>query len=524
VLYVEDCVEQAFRLADYLVDARDLVVQYESYNMSYRLARSVMDLSISDIPLAAIQGPPGSGKTFITELLAEDYIAEELLSTRDLIFYVAPTNELVIQACKRVLARIFRKVAPTVEERCRWVRDIPELVRVLGYKITSNRRMVLKGVCGEGVNVSKMVDLKIDENVKLVFLTEFQRPYIKGSMEKAGGEGKRDIKIIVDEASRSPYFRFFIPIVRRIVSSNYSDYPVALVVLGDPQQAITISEYGRDILLMNVVKKKLEEMQMENHFNMLDVTFRLPAPSHEPISYGYYDGRLNAIADGLSRLGNFNFDSQRILELLNKYEDVSKTDLQKVVYAIEDAISSKTPIIVLDTDKFNEGDTLDPKRAKLGFYASLALSVWLSDLSLNPKDNVAVTSIYSDMPLFVKYAMGRRGLLNIDKFNIATLTVQSMIGDERRFIVTMLGKEYISDITEQYSTLYAREPELLNVQLSRHNGLLIMIGCVDCLSKFALQRSKLGYEKIANTANKLKELINNGDAIYECFKGKGCVK
>lgn len=521
MLYVEDCVERAFRLADYLGDARDLTIRYESYNTSYRLARSAMDLSISDIPLATIQGPPGSGKTFITELLAEDYIAEELLSTRDLVFYVAPTNELVMQACIRVLARIFRKLAPTVEERCRWVRDIPELVRVLGYKITSNRRMVLGGVCGEGINVSKMVDLKIDENVKLVFLTEFQRPYIKDSMEKAGREGKRDIKIIVDEASKSPYFRFFIPIVRRIVSSNYSDYPVALVVLGDPEQAITISEYGRDILLMNVVKKKLDEMQIENHFNMLDVTFRLPKPSHEPISYGYYDGRLNAVTDGLSRLGNFDFNSRRVLELLNRYEDVSKTDLQKVVYAIEDAISSKTPIIVLDTDKFNEGDTLDPKRAKLGFYASLALSVWLSDLSLNPKDNVAVTSIYSDMPLSVRYAIGRRGLPSID-----TLTVQSMIGGERRFIVTMLGKEYISDITEQYTTLYAREPELLNVQLSRHSGLLTMIGCVDYLSKFASERSKLGYEKIANTANKLMDLISNGEAIYECFKtnNRKCIK
>ena len=521
MLYVEDCVEQAFRLADYLGDARSLIVQYESYNMSYRSARSVMDLSISGIPLAAIQGPPGSGKTFIAELLAEDYIAEELLSTRDLVFYVAPTNELVIRACIRVLARIFRKLAPTIGERCRWARDIPELVRVLGYKITSNRRMVLRGVCGEGINISKMVDLKIDENVKLVFLTEFQRPYIKGCTEKASGEGKRNIKIIVDEASKSPYFRFFIPIVRCIASSNYNDYPVALVVLGDPEQAITIGEYGRDILLMNVVRKKLTEMQMENHFNMLNLTFRLPKPSHEPISYGYYNGGLDAIADGVSRLRNFNFNSRRVLELLNRYEDASKTDLQRVIDAIEDAISSKTPIIVLDTDRFNERDTLDTQRAKLGFYASLALSVWLSDLSLNPRDHVAVTSIYSDMPLFVRYAMGRRSLPNID-----TLTVQSMIGDERRFIVTMLGKEYISDITEQYTTLYAREPELLNVQLSRHSGLLTMIGCVDCLSKFASERSKLGYEKIANTANKLMDLINNGEAIYECFKtnNRKCIK
>jgi replicative superfamily II helicase len=65
-----------------------------------------------DVPLAAVQGPPGSGKTYIVELLAEEYIVNQLLESNELIFYIAPTNELVFDACVRVLAAIFRKVAP----------------------------------------------------------------------------------------------------------------------------------------------------------------------------------------------------------------------------------------------------------------------------------------------------------------------------------------------------------------------------------------------------------------------------
>jgi hypothetical protein len=510
MLAVEECLERAFFQADAPRGRLDLS-RFPAYNDSYRLAYRVLRLDL-DVPLAAVQGPPGSGKTYIVELLAEDYIVNQLLESNELIFYIAPTNELVFDACVRVLAAIFRKVAPDRKERCRWARGIPDVVRVLGYRIKSSRRPALQEICGDGIDAAKMVDLKIDENVRLVFSTEFQRPYI----EDKGG--KRPIKVIVDESSKSPYFRALIPMVRRIAASQYKDFPEALVALGDPQQAISITEYGRDILLMNVVKRKLKEHKLEDRYKLLDVTFRLPEPSHEPISAGYYGGLLKALEDGSRRLSGLNFDSRNVLAQMNKYINVSKTEVQRVVSLLEEAINSKIPLAVLDVEVFKSGDTLDETRAKLGFYATLALYLWSKGLGGGL--GLAATSIYSDMSWSIDFQMGRLRL-GFDN----SYTVQAMIGGEQDFVVTMLGKEYAaSDWAEMFATLYAREPELLNVQLSRHRRLLVAIGCVECLKNFSLRRGGVYDERISNTGKKMVELIEGRRAVYGCFKQSRCLR
>ncbi len=508
MLAVEDCLERAFSQAEVPRRRLDLSL-FPAYSDSYRLAYQALRLDL-DVPLAAVQGPPGSGKTYIVELLAEDYIVNQLLESNELVFYIAPTNELVFDACVRVLAAIFRKVASDRKERCRWARGIPDVVRVLGYRIKSSRRPALQGICGDGIEAAKMVDLKIDENVRLVFSTEFQRPYIEG--------GKRPIKVIVDESSKSPYFRALIPMVRRIAASQYRDFPEALVALGDPQQAISITEYGRDILLMNVVKRKLRERGLEHLYKLLDVTFRLPEPSHEPISAGYYGGLLKALEDGSRRLSGFNFDSRKVLAQMNKYINVSKAEVQRVVSLLEDAINSKIPLAVLDVDVFKSGDTLDETRAKLGFYATLALYLWSKGLGSGL--GLAATSIYTDMSWSIKFQMGRLGLRFDNSY-----TVQAMIGGEQDFVVTMLGKEYAaSNLAEMFATLYAKEPELLNVQLSRHRRLLVAIGCVECLKDFSLRRGGIYDERISDTGKKMMELIEGGRAVYGCFKQSRCLR
>jgi len=508
MLAVENCLERAFFQGEVPRWRLDLS-RFPAYNDSYRLAYQALRLDL-DVPLAAVQGPPGSGKTYIVELLAEDYMVNQLLELNELVFYIAPTNELVFDACVRVLAAIFRKVAPDPGERCRWARGIPDVVRVLGYRIKSSRRPALQGICGDGIEAAKMVDLKIDENVRLVFSTEFQRPYIEG--------GKRPVKVIVDESSKSPYFRALIPMVRRIAASQYRDFPEALVALGDPQQAISITEYGRDILLMNVVKRKLRERGLEYLYKLLDVTFRLPEPSHEPISAGYYGGLLKALEDGSRRLSRFNFDSRNVLTQMNKYINVSKAEVQRVVSLLEDAINSKIPLAVLDVDAFKSGDTLDETRAKLGFYATLALYLWSKGLGGGL--GLAATSIYTDMSWSIDFQMGRLRL-GFD----SSYTVQAMIGGEQDFVVTMLGKEYAaSNLAEMFATLYAREPELLNVQLSRHRRLLVAIGCVECLKNFSLRRGGIYDERISDTGKKMMELIEGGRAVYGCFKQSRCLR
>ena len=502
MLYVEDCLEGAF----FLAEAPSRHIDEDRYRSAYYKSLDAMKLKL-EMPAVAIQGPPGSGKTYIVERLAEDYIAEEFWKRDDLIFYVAPTNELAYEACKRVLSRILRKLAPGREERCRQLRDIPARVRLLGYKIRSRARRVLTDICKDGINASEMADLTIGEQVRLVFTTEFQRPFIK--------DLRREIKIVVDESSKSPYFRAFIPLVRRIAEKEFKDYPLALIALGDPQQAITVESYGRDILLMNVMKEKLSQVA-PNNYVLLNKTFRLPSPSEVPISEGYYGGKLSAIESGQERLRGYTFNAQTVLRWLSRWEDTSKSDIQQLVNLLEEAINNRIPLVLLNTERFIEGDTLDMRRVKLAYYATLALGVWLAggrpENSRCLGHEFAVTSIYTDPPLAVEYELGRRGLC------IERHTVQSMIGGERDFIVTILGQEYSTDVYEVYSTLYAREPELLNVQLSRHRRLQVVVGCIDCLERFKPRVGRIGDERIATTGKKLKELADSRQAVYGDFK------
>jgi len=490
VLSVEECVERAFALAERPTRHIDEGSYRQAYGLALRVIRGD-----EEIPLAAIQGPPGSGKTYVVERMAEEYLAEEFFTGEDLVIYIAPTNELTWEACARVLSRILRRLAPDDErERCRVVRELPYLVRVLGYKIRSVGT-ALRGKCGDGVKLSEMVDLKVGEFVRLVFTTEFQRPYIKST---------RDIKLIVDESSKSPYFRAFIPLVRRISSKEFRDYPVSMVVLGDPQQAIMSEGYGRDILLMNVAKKYLGE----RNYIMLDLTFRLPEPSEYPISMGFYEGRLRSVVNRHDRLKGLSLNSDELLRILNRYVNVG-SDLQMVVEALEEAINNSIPLVVFETPQFEPGDTLDRLRAKLGFYTSLALSVWLERYGIHR--SLAVTSIYTDLPQAVGFELRRRGL-SVDR-----MTVQALIGGERDFVVTMLGKEY-RDVADEYATMYAREPELLNVQLSRHRALMAVIGCVNCLSRFPPRPGRIKDLRIRATGEALVDMIERGEVVYRTYE------
>jgi len=161
---------------------------------------------------------------------------------------------------------------------------------------------------------------------------------------------------------------------------------------------------------------------------------------------------------------------------------------------------------------------LDETRAKLGFYATLALYLWSQGLGGGL--GLAATSIYTDMSWSIDFQMGRLGL----RFDNSH-TVQAMIGGEQDFVVTMLGKEYAaSNLAETFATLYAREPELLNVQLSRHRRLLVAIGCVECLKNFSLRRGGIYDERISDTGKKMMELIGGGRAVYGCFKQSRCLR
>jgi len=185
------------------------------------------------------------------------------------------------------------------------------------------------------------------------------------------------------------------------------------------------------------------------------------------------------------------------------------SDLQMVVEALEEAINNSIPLVVFETPQFEPGDTLDRLRAKLGFYTSLALSVWLERYGI--QRSLAVTSIYTDLPQAVGFELRRRGL-SVDR-----MTVQALIGGERDFVVTMLGKEY-RDVADEYATMYAREPELLNVQLSRHRALMAVIGCVNCLSRFPPRPGRIKDLRIRATGEALVDMIERGEVVYRTYE------
>jgi len=63
-----------------------------------------------------------------------------------------------------------------------------------------------------------------------------------------------------------------------------------------------------------------------------------------------------------------------------------------------------------------------------------------------------------------------------------------MLGGEDDIVISMLGKEWISGTNDDEEvTIYFREPENLNVQLSRHKLMLIVIGNLQTLRNSAAE-------------------------------------
>ena len=171
-------------------------------------------------------------------------------------------------------------------------------------------------------------------------------------------------------------------------------------------------------------------------------------------------------------------------------------------------------------DSFRRGDTFDDTRASLALTVSSFLQAAAS--KSNYAFEVAITAPYSDLVNTVEFRFDRRGLSSaIGKPRITT--VQSIIGGEADVVVTMLGKEWsLEDLRlappsyrqrammDFYETLYPREPEVLNVQLSRHKSMLVVIGNIGRLRWLRVGRD----DRIAKTGERLLSLVEEGKAVY----------
>jgi len=447
-------------------------------------AIDLMEESVfGEVNLAAIQGPPGTGKTSVVEGFAERRL-DELVISKGLLIYIAPTNHLVFEAFRRMASILLRKNYS--------LRDIIDCVRVYGSKIYPARKGGSVEINSEVLsyedlrNLTSWLDL---DRVKLVFATEFQRIFAK--LRERIDEPVQ-MHVVADEASKTPFFRVFLPIAEKVVRDPRS-YPISLTVLGDPQQAITVPEAMKAYrvpLLMKHVEKVLEEHGMRDEcFLMLDTTFRLPGPSEVPISHGYYGGALHALYRAGERLGMIEeafIDNRSVIERnLNRAGiDTQRNEVKALLNGLEEVLSAQSPLFTVRTKPFPSGDTYERERVWYATIVSTALqeASRLSEVSIN----TIVTAPYSDLVTSFSLRYKRLGSPLSNNPPLA-VTVQSLVGGEGDVIVAMMGKEwgarrvsyyspYYVPYEEDQETLYFREPEVFNVQSSRHRALYILIG------------------------------------------------
>ncbi|NPA84491.1 MAG: AAA family ATPase [Crenarchaeota archaeon] len=509
-----ESIVEALRLARAVQEGKRALV----LNSSQQKAVEILLGSINGTgkaPLGGVQGPPGTGKTSVVEYFAYKHLADMIdTMNNELIIYVAPTNHLVAQAFERVSAALLAKGLG--------VRDVIDRVRVYGYRIGVHgcgeilERAVEEGIADRdevpSAEVLKtVVHEGVDPNrVRIVFATEYQR--VSGRFLSKPDR----VHLIVDESSKSPFYRAFISIADHVM--RHDDYISSLVVLGDPEQAITVPQAFREqrvSLLMERVKRLLELNSIDkDNFVMLDVTYRLPGPSEQPISYGFYDGKL--WAHSLAR--------QRMRELRNLFEDArsrvqslfhkAPSEAQRVFDAIYSAVSSEVPLTVIETRPFKAYksiSTYDPWRTELGLYASLVLQAFAYEAMKGSYyvPQTMVIAPYSDVVTNVSFNFRRRyPSLPPPRSS----TVQAVIGGEADAVVAVLGKEYSTSGrgflwgSDGVDTMYFNEPPVLNVQLSRHYKFMVIIGSTAKLKE-------AHNPKLSKTMKKIHELVEGDNAV-----------
>jgi len=498
-----------FNLDDGLIQAINIASKEQKWELlrSQGKAIKLMSQTISgDINLAAIQGPPGTGKTSVVEAFARNELPGFISKKeKEIVIYIAPTNHLVFQAFIRIAAELIRAGFD--------LRTILNLIRVYGSKIRpykKRNRIEFNNISIDSENLNQIM-AKLDENVKLILATEFQR-----ISYKLGQIVPDAIHIVADEASKSPFFRIFLSLAEKIAKNPEEFYPNSLLVLGDPQQAIGVNP---DFKFMNVplLIRHVEGILGTHHMKdknwvMLDTTFRLPHPSENPISQGYYDNKLSSQYTAKERmtlikdnvLDNFN---KILSKLTNQGLDIKSNEVVAIRNAVEESLSSDTPTIIFRTESFSPGDTFDRERVRIASVTSAIFQIG-ANLSEN-RYSVTTTAPYSD----IVDSVSLRNLKLLGEKNMLpnAVTVQSLIGGESDVIIAPLGKEW--DVGSSYSsslasmgTIYGREPEIFNVQLSRHRNMLILIGNIDNMNKFK-------DERIQKTVDTILEMEKDGSIV-----------
>jgi hypothetical protein len=462
-------------------------------------AHNLVYNAVKENKIAVVQGPPGTGKTTVFRSVINTML--DSLDKNQRVIYIAPTNELV--------ANMFENIVIDYKRMGKDEKDINKEIRVYGSKFNYEK--------------CEKLNSKVDKDVKVIITTEYQlvfteyQPYSEGSY----------FHVMIDEASRSPLHRPFITLSNSLLEALIYNKPSRIIsfsVIGDPKQAIAIGEpYYEEkerLLIMSAVLKgllKIEGAYEESedisdqafkqlkgrYFEFLDITKRLPSPSEKPISYGFYNGRLKA----------FESAEKRLQGLWNKnranYLIANDEGLKDVVSYLETAITTSRPLIYVpvrsDYYKSQYDLLYDEKKANAGLKFAVALT---AITGLTTTVITTYTDQWAQMKLLYNNSY-RKFIENDLRLKIKFGTVHKMLGSEDENVVAILGKEYSSEDKDEQKTIHFKEPEILNVQLSRHKRIIVIVGS---LSRLIYTAKKL-HQKEGST--KYKGLIKTSEKILE---------
>jgi hypothetical protein len=505
----------------------------------------------TEIPLTAIHGPPGTGKTTVYVYSISEHLYDEKASLDTLnknILYVSSINRLIQDVFTRVLQRFFSLGIIDVHDKQSLVKSLAS-IRILGSQIipfaSSDEVRDLYKLLGGVISESDLKNLlrlmtrrEGKESIHIVFTTEWQSTPISLN---------RDTFILVDEASKSPMFHAFTPIARELLRSSATHFHelrlYGLSVIGDVQQAISLEpEYsslrGRELLLLPYIERIIDNAcksgivrNCDEYKLMLQETLRLPKLSEDPISYGYYEGQLKAIytlgqkigVDIISaiieclniahrRIKSSGFLDQRLNRILSEYVEKAEAILESYKVFSPNPLP---PLVVIDTERYRyeHGKEVEPHRIVIASIIALLLAYMLSCLYREKQVafTLAVVAPYIELvnTIYQSFRYLKSQLqvdLNIIESLVQFSTTHAFLGGEADFVIAVLGREYYPSL--YYPSIYFKEPELLNVQLSRHKLMLTVIGSIGYFYHSAHQFNIDKRNEEPRLATTLQQLIN----------------